>query len=283
MSPRALKDCAASVNVVGKRDMELLSSGNALDILAHVPGIFVTRTGDFGRADVDIRGLGQNCRRVAVLVDGKPETLTLKRMLECYRDYRVDVIRRRTRFLLDKAEARAHIVEGLLKALDIIDEVIQTIRQSPNPEVAEARLVEKFEFSNLQAQAILRMTLARLTNLERQKLVDELEDLRARIVEYKEILGSEQRVLDVIVERNAFGRQNESFESDLEVDGLDSPMHAVFIRAPLIDEAGEGVDILAEHEGRPVVVREDNVLASSFHPELTDDLRLHQMLLDMVA
>lgn len=77
MSPRALKDCAASVNVVGKRDMELLSSGNALDILAHVPGIFVTRTGDFGRADVDIRGLGQNCRRVAVLVDGKPEKMGL--------------------------------------------------------------------------------------------------------------------------------------------------------------------------------------------------------------
>ena len=90
-------------------------------------------------------------------------------------------------------------------------------------------------------------------------------------------------VLDVVVERNAFGRQNESFESDLDVQGLDSPMHAVFIRAPLIAEAGPEVDILAEHDGRPVVVRQGNVIASSFHPELTDDLRLHEMLIDMIG
>ncbi len=88
--------------------------------------------------------------------------------------------------------------------------------------------------------------------------------------------------LDVVVERNAFGRQNESFEAELDVDGIDGPMHAVFIRAPLIAEAGPAVDILAEHEGRPVVVRQDNVLASSFHPELTDDLRLHEMLIGMI-
>ncbi len=134
------------------------------------------------------------------LVNGRPETLTLKRQLECYRDYRIEVIRRRTRFLLAKAEARAHIVEGLLKALDIIDEVIQTIRSSPNPEVAGQRLVEKFDFSEKQAEAILRMTLARLTGLERQKLIDELSELAAKIEEYKAILGSEQRVLDVIIE-----------------------------------------------------------------------------------
>jgi 5'-phosphate synthase pdxT subunit len=88
-------------------------------------------------------------------------------------------------------------------------------------------------------------------------------------------------VLDVVVERNAFGRQNESFETDLDVKGLDQPMHAVFIRAPLIAEAGPEVDILAEHDGRPVVVRQDRILASSFHPELTDDLRLHEMLIEM--
>ncbi len=89
-------------------------------------------------------------------------------------------------------------------------------------------------------------------------------------------------VLDVVVERNAFGRQNESFETELDVKGLDEPMHAVFIRAPLIAESGEEVDILASHDGRPVVVRQDNVLASSFHPELTDDLRLHKMLIGMI-
>jgi len=146
------------------------------------------------------------------LVDGRPETLSLKALLKCYRDYRIEVVRRRTRFLLDKAEARAHIVEGLLKALDVIDEVIETIRGSDNPEIAQARLVDRFEFSTLQAEAILRMTLGRLTGLERRKLGDELEDLRKKIAEYRAILASEQRVLDVIIEeleriKAKFGRK----------------------------------------------------------------------------
>ena len=133
------------------------------------------------------------------LVNGRPETLSLPDLLRCYRDYRVEVVRRRTRFLLDKAEARAHIVEGLLKALDVIDEVIDTIRKSDNPEVAQARLVDRFGFTAKQAEAILRMTLGRLTGLERRKLEEELADLRAKIAEYKAILASEQKVLDVIV------------------------------------------------------------------------------------
>jgi DNA gyrase subunit A len=133
------------------------------------------------------------------LVNGRPETLDLKSLLRAYRDYRVEVVRRRTRFLLDKAEARAHIVEGLLKALDIIDQVIETIRQSDSPESAQARLMSRFAFSEKQAEAILRMTLARLTGLERKKLLDELEELRRRIAQYREILGSERKVLDVIV------------------------------------------------------------------------------------
>jgi DNA gyrase subunit A len=146
------------------------------------------------------------------LVDGRPETLSLKALLQCYRDYRVEVVRRRTRFLLDKAEARAHIVEGLLKALDVIDEVIETIRASDNPEIAQARLVDRFEFTTRQAEAILRMTLSRLTGLEHRKLADELEDLRRKIAEYRAILASEQRVLDVIIEelekvKAKFGRK----------------------------------------------------------------------------
>jgi len=134
------------------------------------------------------------------LVNGRPETLSLTSLLACYRDYRIDVIRRRTRFLLDKAEARAHIVEGLLKALDIIDQVIETIRSSDNPEIAQARLVDAFEFTPKQAESILRMTLSRLTGLERRKLEEELSELQEKIAGYKEILGSEQKVLDVIVE-----------------------------------------------------------------------------------
>lgn len=87
--------------------------------------------------------------------------------------------------------------------------------------------------------------------------------------------------LDMTVERNAFGRQNESFECDLEVEGWDEELHAVFIRAPLVEEVGPEVEVLAEHEGRPVLVRSGKVLAAAFHPELTGDLRLHRMLIGM--
>lgn len=82
-------------------------------------------------------------------------------------------------------------------------------------------------------------------------------------------------VLDVSVDRNAFGRQRDSFETHLSVTGLDSPFPAVFIRAPTIDEVGSGVEVLASVDDRPVAVRQDNVLGTSFHPELTDDSRLH--------
>ena len=88
-------------------------------------------------------------------------------------------------------------------------------------------------------------------------------------------------VLDVVVERNAFGRQVESFETDLAVHGFDEPVRAVFIRAPWIAEAGEGVEVLSEVDGHPVVVRQGNVLATSFHPELTGDDRFSTMLLDL--
>lgn len=90
-------------------------------------------------------------------------------------------------------------------------------------------------------------------------------------------------VLDMVVERNAFGRQNESFECELDVDGWEEPVHAVFIRAPLVESTGPDIEILARHGGRPVLVRKDNVLASAFHPELTSDTRLHRMLVDMVG
>jgi len=90
-------------------------------------------------------------------------------------------------------------------------------------------------------------------------------------------------VLDMVVERNAYGRQNESFECELAVEGWDEEVHAVFIRAPLVHSTGPDIEILARHRGRPVLVRKDRILASSFHPELTSDMRLHRMLLDMVG
>jgi len=86
-------------------------------------------------------------------------------------------------------------------------------------------------------------------------------------------------VLDVSVERNAFGGQRESFEADVDVAGLDEPFHAVFIRAPVVERVGDGVDVLAEFRGDTVAVRQDNVVGTAFHPELTDDHRIHELLL----
>lgn len=90
-------------------------------------------------------------------------------------------------------------------------------------------------------------------------------------------------VLDVVVRRNAFGRQVDSFEADLEIEGLDEPVRAVFIRAPWIEKVGSGVDVLATVDDHPVLVRQGVILAASFHPELTGDGRLHTLLLDMVG
>ena len=88
--------------------------------------------------------------------------------------------------------------------------------------------------------------------------------------------------LDVVVKRNAFGRQNESFEADLEVEGLPAPFPAVFIRAPWIEKVGSDVEVLSEVDDHPVMVRQGRILATSFHPELTRDGRIHQMLLDSI-
>jgi 5'-phosphate synthase pdxT subunit len=88
-------------------------------------------------------------------------------------------------------------------------------------------------------------------------------------------------VLDVTVRRNAYGRQVDSFEADVDVAGLDDPLRAVFIRAPVIDDVGRRVEVLATHEGHPVLVRQGRLLASTFHPEMTADSRLHEMFVEM--
>ena len=89
-------------------------------------------------------------------------------------------------------------------------------------------------------------------------------------------------VLDIDVRRNAFGRQVDSFEADLDVTGFDSPFHGVFIRAPVVERCGDGVEVLAAIEGKPVLVREGNVIAAAFHPELSDDDRIHRLFLEGV-
>ena len=105
------------------------------------------------------------------------------------------------------------------------------------------------------------------------------------IVLAKTIQGQEEAhlgLMDITVSRNAFGRQRESFETDLNIKGIEEPVRAVFIRAPLIQSVGTGVDVLSEYNGEIVAARQGHLLASSFHPELTDDYRLHQYFVDMV-
>lgn len=132
------------------------------------------------------------------LVDNRPQVLNLKQMLHYYILHQIEVIVRRTKFDLAKAEARAHIVQGLLKALDIIEEVIKTIRSSSTTEEARTRLMTNFGFSEVQAQHILDMQLRRLTALEREKLQDEYNELMDRIAYFRAILGSEKLQYDII-------------------------------------------------------------------------------------
>jgi DNA gyrase subunit A len=134
------------------------------------------------------------------IVDKQPKVLTLIDMMKYFISHRQDVIRRRTKFDLKKAEARAHILEGLMIALDHLDAIIKLIRSSKSVEEAKKGLIERFKLSPLQAQAILEMQLQRLTQLERQKIVQEYEEVKALIVKLKRILGSERLVLDIIVD-----------------------------------------------------------------------------------
>ena len=132
------------------------------------------------------------------LVDGQPQTLSLKSVLQHYVDHRREVIRRRTEFDLGKARARAHILEGLKIALDHLDEVIRTIRESADVEDARNNLMSRFDLSELQAQAILDMRLARLAALERKKIEDEYLSVIQLIAELEDILANPGRVLAII-------------------------------------------------------------------------------------
>lgn len=132
--------------------------------------------------------------------NGRPCQMSLLQILQRFIDFRKEVIIRRTRYELRRALERAHILEGLKIALDNLDEVIRTIRESEDPPIARAALMENFGLSEIQAQAILDMRLQRLTGLERDKILQELEEVRARIEELRAILASDQKVLDIIVD-----------------------------------------------------------------------------------
>ena len=132
------------------------------------------------------------------LVNGEPVTLTLKRILRLFIEHRQEIIRRRSQFDLAKARARSHIVEGLLKALDILDQVIQTIRRSQRVDTARTNLMREFGFTQVQAQAILDMPLRRLTALERRQLQDEHKELQQLIAYLEDLLSDAGKILGVI-------------------------------------------------------------------------------------
>ncbi len=134
------------------------------------------------------------------IVNGRPQVLTLKEILEYFVAHRREIIVRRTIYDLRKAEERAHILEGLKRALDVLDEIIELIRSSSDPKQAKGRLISAFEFSDVQAQAILDMRLQRLTGLERDKINSEYEELIKSIDRFRAILGSPALVLQIIRE-----------------------------------------------------------------------------------
>lgn len=177
------------------------------------------------------------------LVNGQPRVLTLREMIYYYLEHQKEVVTRRTRFDLDKAQARSHILEGLIRALDVIDEIVALIRASKDPNIARAALMERFAFSEKQAQAILDMRLARLTNLERDRLVAEFDDLQALIARLSAILADEHLLMEVI--KTEISEIRDKFADDRRTDltALDGEIDL----ADLIQE--EDMVVTMTHDG----------------------------------
>ncbi|MCX2964854.1 DNA gyrase subunit A [Gordonia aquimaris] len=162
------------------------------------------------------------------IVDGVPRTLRLDQMIRLYVEHQIDVIVRRTRYLLRKAEERAHVLRGLVKALDALDEVIALIRASANTEAARTGLMDLLDIDEIQADAILAMQLRRLSALERQKIIDELAEIEREIADYKDILDKPERQraivrdeLTEVVEKYGDDRRTQIIAADGDVSDED--------------------------------------------------------------
>ncbi len=177
------------------------------------------------------------------LVDGVPKVLTLKEMMEEYVKHRVEIVQRRTRFELAAAEKKAHILEGLKICLDNLDEVIATIRQSPNASTAQERLMEKFGLSEAQSKAVLEMRLQRLTGMEREKIEKDYKDTLALIEELRFILANPEKQMEIIREELLKVRKVYGDERRTEI----RPQEGEFSIEDMI--AQEDVVITITHEG----------------------------------
>jgi DNA gyrase subunit A len=164
------------------------------------------------------------CNMLA-LDKGLPRVLNVKQMIAAWVDHRIDVIRRRTRFELHKAEARAHILEGYLKAIDHLDEVVKLIRASANRDEARAQLIAHFNFSERQANAVLDLRLYQLTGLEGDKVSDEYNELLRRIEYLKAVLASEQKVKEIIREELTEIQKNHKSERQTQIIAAESEMN----------------------------------------------------------
>ena len=179
--------------------------------------------------------------QMLALVDGEPRLLSLKRALQIFVEHRQSVITRRSKFELEKAKARGHILEGLRKALKNLEEVIETIRKSPDADVAKERLMTKFKLSEKQSQAILDMQLRRLAALERKKIEDEYKEITERIVYLEDILKSPKKILTLI--REDLGEMEKAYGDE---------------RKTTIDAEGKGKEDLTEES----LIADEAVLVS---------------------
>jgi DNA gyrase subunit A len=178
------------------------------------------------------------------LVNGRPEVLTLKKILSCFIEHRKDVVIRKTKYDLRKAEERAHILEGLKIALDNIDEVIALIKSSKTVNEAREGLQSNFELTEVQAQAILNMQLQKLTSLETQKIIDELQELIALIKELKELLSDESKILNLVKEETLAAA--EKYGDDRKTEIISDEVEEINIE-DLIQK--EDMVVLISHKG----------------------------------
>jgi DNA gyrase subunit A len=159
------------------------------------------------------------------IVDNRPKVLSLLEVIQLFIDFRRDVVRRRTAFELRKAEARAHILEGFVKALDHLDAVIELIRASESPAAARQGLMERFEFTEIQSQAILDLQLQRLTGMEREKILAEHEEIKKRVQELKSILASEEKINAIIRDELVEVRDNYGDDRRTEIIAKTREIH----------------------------------------------------------
>ncbi len=177
------------------------------------------------------------------LVDGRPVQCSLKRLIEEYVRHRIEVIQRRTTYLLRKAEERDHVVAGLLKALDLIDEIVALIRASADPKTAREGLISRFAFTTVQAEAILQMRLQRLTGLQRQELEQEHEALQAQIAEYRRILSDEANVRAIVRQDMLDLKQQHGVPRRTRIEDVQEEVTTLDLVVP------ENVVVTLSHEG----------------------------------